>query len=136
MAAAARRYARKSRAKSTWRAYRSDWQQFKAWCQTVGLQPIPAEPRTIAIFVANQASDGLNPSTLTRRLAAIRLVHLGAGHPRDLLISPSCFRRVPAKRIRDADRRRRDGRRQGLLHRWMRHKRHGKPQAGSLIHIP
>ena len=78
--AAARRYARKSRAKSTWRAYRSDWQQFEAWCQTVGLQPLPADPETIAMFVANQASDGLNPSTLTRRLAAIRLVHLGAGH--------------------------------------------------------
>lgn len=33
------------------------------------------------MFVASQAADGLNPSTLTRRLAAIRLVHLGAGYP-------------------------------------------------------
>ncbi len=33
------------------------------------------------MFIASQASDGLNPSTLNRRLAAIRLVHLGAGHP-------------------------------------------------------
>ncbi len=65
--AAARRYARKSRAKSTWRAYRSDWQQFEAWCQTVSLQPLPAEPQTIAMFVASQAADSLNPSTLTRR---------------------------------------------------------------------
>lgn len=32
------------------------------------------------MFVASQADDGLNPSTLNRRLAAIRLVHLGAGH--------------------------------------------------------
>ena len=32
------------------------------------------------MFVAKQAADGLNPSTLDRRLAAIRLVHLGAGH--------------------------------------------------------
>lgn len=79
--AAARRYARKSRAKSTWRAYRSDWQQFESWCGTVGLATLPAEPETIAMFVARQAADGLNPSTLTRRLAAIRLVHLGAGHP-------------------------------------------------------
>ena len=78
--AAARQYARMSRAKSTWRAYRCDWQQFEVWCQTVGLNPLPAEPQTIAMFVASQASNGLNPSTLTRRLAAIRLVHLGAGH--------------------------------------------------------
>lgn len=78
--AAARRYAQKSRAKSTWQAYRSDWQQFESWCGTVGLATLPAEPETIAMFVASQAAAGLSPSTLTRRLAAIRLVHLGAGH--------------------------------------------------------
>ena len=79
--AAARQYARMSRAKSTWRAYRCDWLQFEAWCKTLGLQPLPALPETIAMFVASQATGGLNPSTLTRRLAAIRLIHLGAGHP-------------------------------------------------------
>lgn len=79
--AAARQYARMSRAKSTWRAYRCDWQQFESWCGTVGLATLPAEPDTIAMFIASQAADGLNPSTLTRRLAAIRLVHLGAGYP-------------------------------------------------------
>ena len=79
--AAARRYAQKSRAKSTWRAYRSDWQQFESWCGNVGLATLPAEPETIPMFVASQATAGLNPSTLTRRLAAIRLIHLGAGHP-------------------------------------------------------
>jgi len=77
---AARRYSRKSRADSTWRAYRSDWRQFEAWCQTVALPSLPADPDTVAMFVASQAADGLNPSTLNRRLAAIRLVHLGAGH--------------------------------------------------------
>lgn len=79
--AAARQYARMSRAKSTWRAYRCDWLQFEAWCKTFGLQPLPALPETIAMFVASQATGGLSPSTLTRRLAAIRLIHLGAGHP-------------------------------------------------------
>lgn len=79
--AAARRYARNSRAKSNWQAYRSDWQQFETWCQSVSLQPLPTEPETIAIFLASQAAGGLSPSTLTRRLAAIRLVHLSAGHP-------------------------------------------------------
>ena len=79
--AAARRYSRQSRAQSTWRAYRSDWQQFEFWCGAVGLATLPAEPETIAMFVASQAADGLNPSTLTRRLAAIRLVHLSAGYP-------------------------------------------------------
>lgn len=78
--AAARQYTRDSRAKSTWRAYRSDWQKFEAWCQSVGLQVLPATPETVSMFIANQATAGLCPSTLTRRLSAIRLVHLGAGH--------------------------------------------------------
>lgn len=78
---AARRYSRKSRADSTWRAYRNDWRQFEAWCQTVALPSLPADPDTVAMFVASQAASGLNPSTLNRRLAAIRLVHLGSGHP-------------------------------------------------------
>lgn len=79
--AEARRYAKKSRAARTWRAYRSDWAVFEAWCTTVALAPMPAAPETVAMFVASQAAAALSPSTLTRRLAAIRLVHLGAGHP-------------------------------------------------------
>ena len=79
--AAAKRYARKKRADSTWRAYENDWRQFEAWCKTKDLITLPANPDTIAMFVASQAADGINPSTLGRRLAAIRLVHLGAGHP-------------------------------------------------------
>ena len=79
--AAARQYALKSRAKSTWRAYRNDWRQFDTWCQSVGLQVLPATPETVSMFIASQATAGLSPSTLTRRLSAIRLVHLGAGHP-------------------------------------------------------
>ena len=79
--AEARRYAKKSRAKSTWRAYENDWAQFEAWCQSVALEALPADPETVAMFVASQAANGLSPSTITRRLAAIRLVHLGANHP-------------------------------------------------------
>lgn len=78
--AAAKRYAKKSRADSTWRAYENDWRQFEAWCTKVNLPVLPADPDTVAMFVASQAADGLSPSTLTRRLAAVRLVHLGAGH--------------------------------------------------------
>ena len=79
--AAARQYTRKSRAKSTWRVYRNDWQQFEVWCQSVGLQVLPATPETVSMFIASQATAGLSPSTLTRRLSAIRFVHLGADHP-------------------------------------------------------
>lgn len=77
----ARLYATKSRADSTWRAYKSDWRIFEAWCDSVALPPLPAEAETLAMFVAHEGSEGRSPSTITRRLAAIRLVHLGAGLP-------------------------------------------------------
>jgi len=88
--AAARRYSRKSRAKSTWRAYESDWQQFESWCGTVALATLPADPDTIAMFVASQAASGLSPSTLTRRLAAIRLSLRGRKTPRQSLHCLNC----------------------------------------------
>ncbi len=76
--AAARDYARGSRAASTWRAYESDWLSFTAWCTAVGQAALPATPTTVALFMAAQAKTGISPSTLGRRLAAIRLMHVGA----------------------------------------------------------
>lgn len=78
---AATRYAAHSRSANTWRAYKSDWRIFEDWCRSVNLASLPAEPETVAMFVAAQADQGLSPSTLRRRLAAIQLVHFGAGHP-------------------------------------------------------
>ncbi|MCP5426114.1 MAG: tyrosine-type recombinase/integrase [Gammaproteobacteria bacterium] len=72
-------YLRQQLAPSTARAYRSDWTVFQEWCRQRGLSPLPAEPETIALFLASQARDGLQISTLERRLAAIRLAHDVAG---------------------------------------------------------
>lgn len=77
-AADAEVFATASRAASTWRAYESDWPIFCAWCQTMDLAAMPAAPSTVAMFLAAQAKNGTAPSTLNRRLAAIRLMHLGA----------------------------------------------------------
>jgi len=86
---AARGYANLSRASGTWRAYEADWRQFSAWCAVAEVACLPALPRTVARFLAVQAAPspqrphGRAASTLRRRLAAIRLMHLGAG-----LVSP------------------------------------------------
>ena len=77
----ARRYERAARAEATWRAYASDWRIFESWCAEHALVPLPADPDTLADFLAAEADRGLAPSTLGRRLAAIGLVHLGAGMP-------------------------------------------------------
>ena len=84
---AAETYAKGSRAASTWRAYESDWRTFLAWCQSVDQASLPAEPATVALFLAAQAKLGVAPSTLGRRLAAIRLMHVGArlASPHDAL---------------------------------------------------
>jgi integrase len=42
------------------------------------LAALPAAPATVAMFLAAEAKRGTAPSTLNRRLAAIRLMHLGA----------------------------------------------------------
>lgn len=75
---AARTYAKGSRAASTWRAYESDWRVFGSWCEAVERRALPATPHTVALFIAAQAQLGIAPSTLSRRLAAIRLMHVGA----------------------------------------------------------
>lgn len=76
---AARRYANRSRSDSTWRTYVSAWQRFEAYCHSVGLLSLPAEPGTVAMFVAAEADAGRSVSTLSHRLSAIRLMHLSSG---------------------------------------------------------
>lgn len=76
----ARGYVQDSKAPATWRAYRSDWRHFAAWCASRGLAPLPAEPETVAYYLADHA-ETLKPSTLGRRLAAIAQAHQAAKHP-------------------------------------------------------
>jgi len=73
--AAAKVYAKASKADNTLDAYETDWRLFKRWCQKRSFQTMPADPDTVSIFLASQARAGLKPSTLERRLAAIRFFH-------------------------------------------------------------
>lgn len=59
---------------NTLRGYRVDFRLFDDWCRTQGLCPLPAEPATVAGFIATQ-SDAASANTLKRRLASIREVH-------------------------------------------------------------
>ncbi|EQD56539.1 integrase family protein, partial [mine drainage metagenome] len=45
------------------------------------LTPRPATPHTVALYIAAEAKAGRAPSSRGRRLATIRLMHLGARHP-------------------------------------------------------
>ena len=74
-------YAKAARAGATRRAYDSDWAIFTAWCLQHGLASLPATPDVVAVFASDQASAGLNPSTINRRVAAIGHHHRAGGYP-------------------------------------------------------
>lgn len=56
-------------------AYLSDWRDFESWCGKRGFQAMPSSPETVALYLRGRADDGLRPSTLRRRLAAITWQH-------------------------------------------------------------
>lgn len=76
-----RAYAAASRADNTWKAYQSDLKHFADWCVEHRIaEPIPAEPRVVAAYLADFAGE-LAVSTLARRLYALSALHRLAGHP-------------------------------------------------------
>jgi site-specific recombinase XerD len=77
--AAAIDLAKAEKAVSTRKAYRTDFRLFKAWCDGKGVGSLPASPETVAAFLAGEAGAGVKPSTLSRRVAAIRYAHKLAG---------------------------------------------------------
>ena len=78
---AARSYRQNEKAAGTRRAYGSDFRIFASWCEARGVLHLPAEPGTVATFIAAEAEAGTKPSTIGRRLAAIRYAHRLAKHP-------------------------------------------------------
>ncbi len=73
-AQAVKKYVDQQLAYGTKRVYQSDWRTFEKWCLKRQYQAIDATPEIISMFIASQFNDGLHPSTLNRRLAAIKFV--------------------------------------------------------------
>jgi site-specific recombinase XerD len=61
-------------APATMRSYRADVEAFETWCDTSGLTPFPGTVDTVCRFIENQGRKKA-PSTVRRRLYAIRKVH-------------------------------------------------------------
>jgi len=68
LAEEARGYADQAKSANTRRAYRADWADFTAWCQTHRLDALPASPATLALYLTDLAAHW-KPSTIQRRLA-------------------------------------------------------------------
>ena len=70
--------AKAEKALSTRKAYGTDYRLFKAWCDAKGVSSLPAAPETVAAYIAAEAQTA-KPSTIGRRVAAIRYAHKLAG---------------------------------------------------------
>ena len=67
-------------ADNTRRVYGAQWRLFTDWCDSVGLTPLPAEPLTVARYLAVRAGSGAAVATLRLASSAIAKAHELAGH--------------------------------------------------------
>ena len=65
---------------NTRRVYAAQWRLFNDWCDLVGLRALPADPLTVARYLAVRAGDGASIATLRLATSAIARVHRWAGH--------------------------------------------------------
>ena len=70
-----------SRRPATRRAYEGAWKRFRSWAEAEGLQPLPADPMTVAAYLINRAEQGLSQSTLSLDRKAISHFHRTANLP-------------------------------------------------------
>ena len=70
-----------SRRPATRRAYNGAWKRFRSWADSEGLQPLPADPMTVAAYLVNRAGQGLSASSLSLDRKAISHFHRAAGLP-------------------------------------------------------
>jgi len=60
---------------NTRRTYDAQWRSFEGWCDDVGLISLPAEPLTVARYLAARASSGASIATLRLATSAISKAH-------------------------------------------------------------
>jgi site-specific recombinase XerD len=72
-------YVQASRAESTLRGYRCDWQSFEGWCKGAGVVSLPASAPAVASYLTICADSGLASGSIQRRVSAIAAWHTAAG---------------------------------------------------------
>ena len=65
---------------NTQRVYGAQWPIFTDWCDSVVLQSLPADPLTVARYLAVRANAGATIATLRLAASAIAKAHQLAGH--------------------------------------------------------
>ena len=65
---------------NTKRVYGAQWRLFHEWCDSVGLPSLPAQPLTVARYLAVRAEAGASIATMRLVSSAIAKAHDWAGH--------------------------------------------------------
>ena len=60
---------------NTRRVYGTQWRLFQGWCDEVGLSALPAEPHTVARYLAARANSGASIATMCLAASAITKAH-------------------------------------------------------------
>ena len=60
---------------NTRRTYDAQWRIFDDWCAQVGLSALPAEPLTVARYLAARAGSGASVATLRLAASAVSKTH-------------------------------------------------------------
>jgi site-specific recombinase XerD len=68
-------------APSTLRAYRSDFEEFIAFCGHAGTSALPAQPETVAEFIDSVCQSGASSASIRRKLVAIASIHRLSRYP-------------------------------------------------------
>jgi hypothetical protein len=76
----ARRYVAAAPAAATERAYSRGWDDFCVWCAFRQVEPLPAHPAAVAMYLSFLADRGLAVASISQRAAAIAHRHRKAGH--------------------------------------------------------
>lgn len=71
-------FARLSKAENTLRGYRADWRDFCGWRERNSQHPLPADPETVAAYIA-ECAGRLKVGSIQRRLNAIAEAHKAIG---------------------------------------------------------
>ncbi|HEX4106820.1 MAG TPA: tyrosine-type recombinase/integrase [Solirubrobacteraceae bacterium] len=94
--------ARRSAAEKTRRAYGVDCEQFALWAQGRGHDPAEVTPRLLRRYLASLSERGLAPSSISRKLVALRVMFAGERehgeieqNPAELLSGPKRARTLP-----------------------------------------
>ena len=80
LAISATEFANASKASNTVAAYKISWATFSRWCEQHNVQALPADPKTVALYITSLARAGRKVNTIRLAMTAIAEAHRSTDH--------------------------------------------------------